>query len=339
MNIYHLGISKKKRKHLPLKGIGNYKLVDNKLSTITLQVNVANHCNLSCRSCSHAAPTTKKSLLDVEVLDRDLKQLSQYFWCENVRVLGGEPLLNPNLHDLIKVIRESNISNRIVLMTNGILLPKLREETILLLDEIYISFYDCKQTKNVKGYAKNISEKYKHIKVVINPKLTFRESIALVPTTDKKLIKTVYNTCKVAHVYRCITVDNGYLYRCPQQMVYAKQTGDYKESLSIENIKNVEEILCFLENNNPLSACSCCLGTIGTSFSHAQVDKNEFLQLLKQKPDDAIDWEYAKEIESEFKRKNWQTMRQIKYKVILINQVKDVLRPIYRKIKLLSASN
>ncbi len=124
------------------------------------------------------------------------------------------------------------------------------------------------------------------------------------PTNDKKIIKTIYETCKIAHFWKCITLDNGYLFRCPQQMGYAKYHNDYSDALLLTDIKSADDILDFLENNNPIKACSSCLGMVGTEFKHQQIRRNTFFKLLPNKPEDAIDWQEVRRVKREiWKRK------------------------------------
>ncbi|MBS9774463.1 MAG: hypothetical protein KGV59_04820 [Tenacibaculum sp.] len=156
----------------------------------------------------------------------------------------------------------------------------------------------------MEEYAREIDEKYKHLKVNINPVVNFRETITKKPTTDKKIIKTIYETCRVAHFWKCITLDNGYLFRCPQQMGYAKYYNDYSDALLLTDIKSVDDVLDFLENNNPIKACVNCLGTVGTEFENQQIKRSEFFKLLPKKPEDAIDWQEVKRVKRQIlKRK------------------------------------
>lgn len=122
---------------------------------------------------------------------------------------------------------------------------------------------------------------------------SFRESISQFPTTDQALVKTIYDTCQIAHFWRCLTVDNGKIYRCPQSMVFSERSNDYSTELEICKVWNIDTLLSFLENNQPCAACACCLGSIGVEFKHEQLHASAWTSKLPQYPEDALDHDYA----------------------------------------------
>ena len=90
---------------------------------IILEVHAAEHCNLKCSSCSHFSPLAEPGFCDTKVLEKCLKKL-QYFQddCEVFNILGGEPLLNPQICEIISLCRKYMDHTEICLVTNGILL-------------------------------------------------------------------------------------------------------------------------------------------------------------------------------------------------------------------------
>jgi hypothetical protein len=44
----------------------------------------------------------------------------------------------------------------------------------------------------------------------------FQESYSELGTTDEALVQRIYETCKLAHRWRCHTVADGWFYRCPK---------------------------------------------------------------------------------------------------------------------------
>ncbi len=165
MKIYQK-ISKENRRNIKASNSFNYKIVDGKIKTRMLQINVVNHCNLSCRGCAHASPTIKKDVMDIQKLEEDLTLLSTFFRSKKLTILGGEPLLHPDLETIIKKARKTNIAEKIQIVTNGVLIKKIEEENkgresiFSLIDKIKISLYTSKQTEKVEEYAKEIDKKY-----------------------------------------------------------------------------------------------------------------------------------------------------------------------------------
>ena len=96
----------------------------------SLETHLVDHCNLQCKGCSHFAPLVKdKIFTDIEIFKRDFNRIKQLF--ENVyeiRLMGGEPLLHPELTDFCDFIRNLYPKTKVSIYTNGILLLKMPDE-------------------------------------------------------------------------------------------------------------------------------------------------------------------------------------------------------------------
>jgi len=98
-----------------------------------LEFNIVYGCNLNCDYCTHFAPYMTGY---VEVSDIELWCQS---WCDkllvpNINILGGEPLLHPNLEEVIEIIHKywSRYST-ITLVTNGLTLHNQQKTLFQLL--------------------------------------------------------------------------------------------------------------------------------------------------------------------------------------------------------------
>lgn len=87
---------------------------------------LAAHCNLNCAGCSHFSPLAQEEFPDFEESKRSFEHLSALFdgECEYIHLLGGEPLLNPQCEDYLRLARRCFPKGEILLVTNGLLLPK-----------------------------------------------------------------------------------------------------------------------------------------------------------------------------------------------------------------------
>lgn len=300
MKLYELGISLSERELLPLNGPGNYRVKDGVIWTRTIEINATRHCNLSCRGCSHSSPLEEYFVLQPGETASSLRELSGYLRAETVRIVGGEPLLHPNLSSLLCAIRKSGIAERVCLVTNGILLDQIEEEALSGFDEIQISLYPLSEqiVSRIYKSIERVSTICKKVKVLKYS--FFREAITSELTENQSLCKRIYETCQIAHYWRCITVDNGFVYRCPQSMVFMRNhniKGKKNDKLEIRTIKKMEDVLCFLENNNSLQACASCLGSVGIMFEHEQVHKDLWLNLLPSIPEEGVDYKFMDELE------------------------------------------
>lgn len=307
MKIYQSHINISNRENMPLMGPGNYRVRDGVVWTKAIEINATRHCNLSCRGCSHLSPLEEHSELQSEEIKSNLSLLSNFLKAETVRIVGGEPLLHSDLHSLICAVRESEIAERICLVTNGIMLDRADEKILSLLDEVQVSLYPLTEQMISRIY-KNI-EKAEAIckKMKVLQYSSFRESVASNITEDTSLCRRIYETCQIAHVWRCITVDQGFLYICPQSMALMRTDGlEGKENdrLKIKTINKIDDVLYFLENNSPLESCAKCLGSAGNVFEHEQVNKESWTSSLPRKPEAGVDYEFMKQLEKNAREDN-----------------------------------
>jgi len=110
-----------------------------------LDIHLADHCNLNCRSCEHYSCIAEPSFADLVLFERDLARLAEVFeGIDQVYLLGGEPLLHPQVAEFVRSARRFLPDTRVCLMTNGVLLPRMDEpfwdamrgtNTVLLCDD------------------------------------------------------------------------------------------------------------------------------------------------------------------------------------------------------------
>lgn len=112
-----------------------------------LEYHVADHCNLNCKYCTHYAPLVKEPVFtDFEKFKQDLLMLKKHITDIGIiRILGGEPLLNPELPKFIEFTRQTYPGSVIWVVTNGMLLDRISDELITCMNEntvfFHISFY------------------------------------------------------------------------------------------------------------------------------------------------------------------------------------------------------
>ena len=118
-----------------------------------LEFHVADHCNLNCAACEHYSGLVKEPHFpDLEKFSRDFERLHELIDdIGMIRILGGEPLLNPQLNEYIKLSRRLYPYALIHIVTNAILLPKMPDEFFDTVREnnasITISFYPPLESK------------------------------------------------------------------------------------------------------------------------------------------------------------------------------------------------
>ena len=91
-----------------------------------IDIHITDHCNLNCKGCNHFSPISKEFYLDTEEYSRDIERLAKLSNGEigKIFLIGGEPLLHPQLKDFFTITRRNFPNSRIIIITNGILLLK-----------------------------------------------------------------------------------------------------------------------------------------------------------------------------------------------------------------------
>ena len=106
----------------------------------SLEYHIADHCNLNCAGCSHFSPLAKPWLVDPEVFEKEWKEVADSgLKIRRIRILGGEPLLHPELGFMLKCVRLLFPNSDINVVTNGILLKKRKEELLPIFNKYNIS--------------------------------------------------------------------------------------------------------------------------------------------------------------------------------------------------------
>ena len=106
-----------------------------------LEIHASDSCNLNCKGCLHFSNLYKcEEMPDMEQLLKDVKHLSEKAHIFHFRVLGGEPLLNPNLPKILDGLRELLPDSDIGIVTNGTLITRQSKELFDCMNKNKIGF-------------------------------------------------------------------------------------------------------------------------------------------------------------------------------------------------------
>ncbi len=91
-----------------------------------LVIHLADHCNLNCAGCARFAPLAPPTFCDLEKLEKALQRMTSIrLFVRHIDLMGGEPLLHPNVIEAFRIVRQRFPGKLIRLVTNGLLLPKM----------------------------------------------------------------------------------------------------------------------------------------------------------------------------------------------------------------------
>lgn len=94
------------------------------------EVPITDNCNLNCKGCLFASNIVSgEQYISLPEIQKDAGRMAELFYdVPWIRILGGEPLMHPDLIGILKCYRENFPDSEIDLCTNGLLIPRMEEE-------------------------------------------------------------------------------------------------------------------------------------------------------------------------------------------------------------------
>jgi organic radical activating enzyme len=255
------------------------------LSRQYLEYYITYHCNLKCENCSVGSPFIDPRFSDLESYKNDVDNLKQYMHIGVMRLIGGEPTLNPEIVEYLKYAKESGFADKTSVATNGIKLLSMPDDFWKWCDIINLSIYPNTSINYEKilnfldtnGYRYNITNKPATIKAFQSEErlgsinlewgATFRILDQFEPH-EEEVAQKVYETC-VMHDW-CHTFKNGNYYRCG----FSIHRNVYYDSIGVPlnyDLRETDKIVIdenFIENYEKhstskkinINACRFCKG-------------------------------------------------------------------------------
>lgn len=247
-------------------------------------VHIVEHCNLKCRFCDHFAPLADKDFADIEVFEKDFTRLSELLNAKVnvIHLLGGEPLLHPRLNNFLYVARKYFPKTEILLVTNGILLLKQKEDfwkackdnSIIIANTKYplpLDFYKMEEISK----KHDVRFKYHH-STGISFKTYHKVPLDLEGKQDMNanFIKCFYanNFCLLykGKLFTCTVAPNVRHFNKFFNKNIPITDADY---IDIYKAQNEEEIMLFL--SRPMPVCKYCYVEKRTSGHEWQKSKKD----------------------------------------------------------------
>lgn len=235
---------------------GEYRVVDGRILTRSLEAHVVDHCNLTCDECCSLSPLLPKWIESPAQLARDLEWAAAALSPRVFKLVGGEPLLHPEIVELARLGRQ--IAPRVSVTTNGLLLMRMPDRFWDAVDALTISVYPRPKLPEAA-----IAERAARAGVEINWKRQdqFVQMTRATRSEDDAETRTIYSKCWIRE--RCHLVRDGMFYTCTRPPHFATLQ---ERDLSADGVRLHEgpslrdEILTYLQREQPLEACAFCLG-------------------------------------------------------------------------------
>ena len=233
------------------------------LKVKSLDVVLTERCSLKCVDCSNLMQYYEKPIgAEVEVLVQTLRNfLETVDYVSELRLIGGEPLVSKNVERVLDAIYEYSNFDKIVLYTNGTVVPK---------ESLLKKFQDRRVWVKISDYG-SVSRKAELVANTckswgincIHEQVTEWEDVGRILFRGRTVAenKVVFGNCCVNDT---LTLLHGQLYACPFSAhtdnlgVLKNADADKVDMLNLENLKN--RIGSIYKDKSVLVACNLCNG-------------------------------------------------------------------------------
>ena len=230
-------------------------------------LNILDHCNLRCKGCDHFAAIAEERFVSLNDIKKDLAQMSKILNGDVARigVMGGEPLLHPQLKEILTFTRLFFPKTLIQLVTNGLLLLRqdeefwriCRKQNIVIIHTKYPINLDYEAIKETVAVHGVMFEHYGDTGEIT--KTSYKIPLDIEGSQDQRK-----SFIECFHANNCPLLMEGKLYPCtvaPNVCHFNKRFGTNLElkdgdSLDIYHVKKASELLKFLSRPKPF--CRHC---------------------------------------------------------------------------------
>ncbi|MBD5492119.1 MAG: radical SAM protein [Lachnospiraceae bacterium] len=228
-----------------------------------IEVPITTKCSLRCKECANLIQYYDKGkFFDYREIVNDVHKLCQCVKGINqLRILGGEPLMHPNLKEiLLGILKNENIEN-IQIVTNGTML--FEEDVLNILRK------ERKCSVDISNYGK-VSRNYDKLRKQLRNygiKYCSDKDLQWTPQGDisyrnrsEKELEEILRVCRSD----CVNMLDGDIHLCPRsssghdlEILKADKT-DHINLRSYKSKRQFKEDLFYLLNKKSIVACNYC---------------------------------------------------------------------------------
>jgi cyclic pyranopterin phosphate synthase len=276
----------------PVQGSPQGTRSDGRLRHPHCEVAIVEHCNLSCRACSHLSPVMPRREMSSDDVARDLGLLWEHYESRWVVLLGGEPLLHSNLAEVIDAVHAVTAPARVAVVTNGTLLARMPDAFWRAVDGVQVCLYPGKELERRVIRACRHKAKANGVAFRATWIDRFRESYSEVGTDDDELVGRIYAGCALKQGH---TIANGTFYKCPPAYFLPKvvepRNPGVSDGVPLAGPGLGARLREYLSTDEPLESCRNCLGSAGRSVPQSQTARSAFRSLQARPTAELLDVE------------------------------------------------
>ena len=273
------------------RGRTAYTMKAGRLQVEAFELHVVEHCNLRCAHCCNMSPYLDGKVLTAAEIEQQLVALARHLHADVFKIMGGEPLLHPDITEVLRAIPRTGIADTVRLFTNGLLLSKMDDAFWTALDQLTVSSYSSAPVR--PEHVEMIVEKARRFDVVLNVKRvdSFSEVMSSVRRgPDDPGTQAVYDACWLRD--RCLIARDGRFFKCTRA-AYLRETqarlamtgapfdeatalADWEAgSVPLDAPDLGARLLAYMNDSVPVPACRVCQGSSGPLVAHHQLRRRQ----------------------------------------------------------------
>ena len=268
---------------------GKDKFKGNKIRFV--DIHILDGCNFNCARCLKFSPLCKGlGLADKELMFKSLEELAEVTKCkpiEGFSVLGGEPLIHPDLLEYLDKIREIFPTQSITIITNGFAIPKMPKEFFenLIKNDVWLAISKYQNKDFYKPiekilWANDCGDRFVYSAIQPVDCCLFMQP-ALTEHPDKEP-EEVFKDCGSS----LVVLKDGKLWQCSLLCTkyllndfFGTEFKEYEEDGITIKDHTLEEIVEFLKK--PKKGCKYCTTDIYNNLyfpEHTKYQKSEWIK-------------------------------------------------------------
>ena len=229
----------------------------------SVDIVITERCSLRCRDCSNLMQYYQQPQnYDKESVIGDIDKLCSS--CDEInefRIIGGEPLMNPQWHEIVSFAIKKNVVHKVIIYTNGTIVADNEKLQCIANSKLMWLITDYGNlSRNIENLCGNLNAN--GIAFVRTPAANWTDCSSIIyhdRTMDES--QRLFNACCVKNSF---TLMRGNLYRCPFSAnadVLQAIPDNQQDRLNVRAKDfNRVKLGSFLNRNQAIQACDYCSG-------------------------------------------------------------------------------
>jgi organic radical activating enzyme len=237
--------------------------INKKLIITSIDVVVTERCSLNCTDCANLMPYFERPInAEIDNLFFSLDKIMNLVESVNeLRVIGGEPFMNKEVHKIIEKCNSYLNAKKIIIYTNATILPRPEQLLSLKNSKVFLEITNYKSlSKKLPDMIELFSKENINFFIKELPDSWDKSADVEKLNRTEEELNFVFKNCCSTYI---TTLLHGYLYRCPfSASLDALKIINFSDQdrLKITDDLTHEKIKFFINGNKPLDSCNYCRG-------------------------------------------------------------------------------